>query len=164
MPDHKNIREHRHLQCFGKLLHDPNLWHLNRHSVAKAFATGLFIAWVPIPFQMVLAAGCAILLHANLPLSVILVWLTNPVTMPPMFYAAYKLGALLLGEKLQHFDMELSFAWLQHEMGLIWEPFLLGCFVIGAVSALLGYCGIQLSWRWMVVQKWRKRHAHPKQP
>ncbi|MCF7821504.1 MAG: DUF2062 domain-containing protein [Mariprofundaceae bacterium] len=162
MPDHKSIREHRHLQFFGKLLHDPNLWHLNRHSVAKAFAVGLFFAWVPVPFQMVLAAGGAILFHANLPLSVVLVWLTNPVTMAPMFYAAYKLGALLLGEKLQHFDMELSFAWLQHEMGLIWEPFLLGCFVIGSVSALLGYCGIQLSWRWMVVHKWRKRHALPK--
>ncbi|MFC1536678.1 DUF2062 domain-containing protein [Pseudomonadota bacterium] len=159
MPDHKTIREHKHLQCFGKLLHNPALWHLNRHSVAKAFAVGLFFAWMPVPFQMVLGAGGAILFHANLPLSVVLVWLTNPLTMAPMFYGAYKLGALLLGEELQHFDMELSLAWIQHEMGLIWEPFLLGCFVIGAISALLGYFGIQVAWRAMVMQRWRKRHA-----
>ena len=158
MPDHKKIREHKHLRCFGTLLHNPALWHMNRHSVAKAFAVGLFFAWVPVPFQMVLAAGGAILFHANLPLSIVLVWLTNPLTMPPMFYGAYKLGAWLLGEELQHFEMELSFAWLQHEMSLIWAPFLIGCLVLGIVSALLGYFGIQIAWRRMVVKRWRKRH------
>jgi len=158
MPDHKTIREHKYLICFGTLLHNPALWHMNRHSVAKAFAVGLFFAWVPVPFQMVLGAGGAILFHANLPLSVALVWLTNPVTMPPMFYGAYKLGAWLLGEELQHFDMELSFAWLQHEMSLVWAPFLFGCLVLGVVSALLGYFGIQVVWHRMVVKRWRKRH------
>ncbi len=162
MPDHRRIRNHKHLQCFGKLLHDPALWHLNRHSVAKAFAVGLFFAWVPVPFQMVLAAGGAILFHANLPLSVVLVWLTNPVTMAPMFYGAYKFGALLLGRELEHFEMELSFTWLAHEMSLVWEPFLLGCFAIGAVSALFGYFGIQIVWRHMVLKRWRKRHVLPK--
>jgi len=164
MPDHKKIRDHKHLRIFGKLLHNPALWHMNRHSVAKAFAVGLFFAWVPVPFQMVLGAGGAIFFHANLPLSVVLVWLTNPVSMPPMFYGAYKLGAIILGEELQHFEMELSYEWIEHEMGLIWEPFLLGCFVLGVVSAFLGYFGIQIAWRWMVVQRWRKRHVLPKQP
>lgn len=164
MPDHKKIREHKHLQCFGKLLHNPALWHLNRHSVAKAFAVGLFFAWAPVPFQMVLGAGGAILFHANLPLSVVLVWLTNPLTLAPMFYGAYKFGALLLGEKLQHFEMELSFEWLQHETSLIWGPFLLGCLALGVISALLGYFGIQFAWRLMVLRKWRNRHALPKQP
>jgi len=162
MPDHKKIREHKHLQCFGKLLHSPALWHLNRHSVAKAFAVGLFFAWVPVPFQMVLGAGGAILFHANLPLSVALVWLTNPITMPPMFYGAYKLGAMLLGEEIQHFDMELSWDWIAHEMTVIWEPFLLGCAVIGIVSSIVGYVTIQLGWRAMVLHRWRNRHALPK--
>ena len=38
MPDHKLIREHKHLRIFGSMLHDPNLFHLNRRSVAGAFA------------------------------------------------------------------------------------------------------------------------------
>ncbi|ATX82088.1 hypothetical protein Ga0123462_1224 [Mariprofundus ferrinatatus] len=157
MPDHRKIRDHKHLQIFGKLLHNPALWHLNRHSVAKAFAVGLFFAWVPVPFQMVLAAGGAIIFHANLPLSVALVWLTNPLTMPPMFYGAYKLGAFVLGREMQHFEMELSYEWLEHEMSLIWEPFLLGCLIVGVLSSIIGYIGIQIAWRSIVMKRWRKR-------
>lgn len=159
MPDHKKIRDHKHLRVFGKLLHNPALWHMNRHSVAKGFAVGLFFAWVPVPFQMVLGAGAAIFFRANLPLSVVVVWITNPLTIPPMFYGAYKVGAFLMGVKLQHFDMELSIEWVKQEMLLIWEPFLLGCFVVALVSSLIGYFGIQIAWRCMVIQRWRMRHG-----
>jgi len=158
MPDHRKIREHRCLQCFGKLLHSPDLWHLNRHSVAKAFAVGLLFAWVPVPFQMVLAAGGAIFVHANLPISVVLVWLTNPITMPPMFYGAYKLGAWVMNIPEQDFWFELSLEWLTSGMAAIWQPFLLGCAILGVICSVLGYFGIKLAWRCIVISKWQRRH------
>ena len=96
MPDHNTIKNNKYLQIFGDLLHNPNLWHLNRRSVAKAFAVGLFFAFVPVPFQMVLAAGFAIIVHANLPLSVALVWITNPLSIPAIFYACYVVGTWLM--------------------------------------------------------------------
>jgi len=159
MPDHKKIRDNRYLKVFGKYLHNPALWHLNRRSVARAFGIGLFFAWVPVPFQMVLAAGGAIALRANIAVSVALVWLTNPFTMPPLFYAAYKVGSFILGEPVQHFEMEPTLEWLQYEMLRIWQPFLLGCFVAGVVSSIAGFVGIQLAWRHAVLKRLRRRNA-----
>ncbi|MDQ6963397.1 MAG: hypothetical protein Q9M13_00590, partial [Mariprofundales bacterium] len=45
-PDPDRIRQHKRLQCFGSLLIGPGLWQLNRNSVAKAFAVGVFSAFM----------------------------------------------------------------------------------------------------------------------
>ena len=159
MPNHKTIREHKSLRCFGRLLHDPCLWHLNRHYLAKACFVGLFCAMLPIPFQMIVAAAGAIWLHANLPVSVALVWLTNPLTMPPIFYLAYKVGGWILVLPEKEFHFEASLDWAMHSMLLIWQPFLLGCFVLGLLAGLLGYLVIQWSWRVGVMRRWKNRHC-----
>jgi len=49
--DPESIRHNRYLAHFGTLLHHPNLWHLNRHSVAGGVAIGLFAGLVPGPFR-----------------------------------------------------------------------------------------------------------------
>lgn len=159
LPDHHVIREHKSLRFFGTLLHAPNLWHLNRRSASGAFAVGLFMAFVPVPFQMLLAAAGAILFRVNLPLSVALVWITNPLTMAPMFYFTYRLGAWLIGvpPHSETFHFTLSYEWLVNELGIFWEPFLLGCFVTGAVSALLGYLTIRGLWRLHLVKHYQAR-------
>lgn len=157
LPDHKKIREHKHLRCFGTLLHDPNLWHLNRRSVSGAVFVGVICAWIPVPFQMIIAAAAAILVRVNLPIAVGLVWITNPLTMPPMFYFAYKLGAWTLGTPTHEFNFELSFDWLMAELGQIGGPFLLGCFMVGLTSAILSYFVVQLFWRFHVFQYIKKR-------
>ncbi len=166
MPDLKVIREHKHLQVFGDLLHEPNLWHMNRRSVAGAFAVGLFNALMPVPFQMILAAGAAILFRVNLPLSVALVWITNPFTMAPMFYGTYQLGAWILNTPEQEFDFDSSIDWLVNGLGAIWEPFLLGCLVAATVSSAAGYTIIRLLWRWHLIQHIKERakrsHNQPK--
>lgn len=155
------IRSHKHLRCFGTLLHKPSLWHLNRRSVATAFAVGLFFAFVPVPFQMVLAAGGAIIFNGNLPISVAMVWLTNPLTMPPIFYVAYLLGAWLLDVPSGNFNFDnLSLEWLFSGLASIWQPFLLGCLVMGVASAVIGYVGMHLAWKAMVLSRWRRRHKH----
>ncbi len=159
LPDHTTFRDHPRLARFGHRLHDPNLWHLNRRSVAGGLAAGLFMAWVPVPFQMVLAAAAAIALRVNLPIAVVMVWITNPVTMPPLFYLAYKVGALLLGARIEHVSFELSWAWLTEELRLVWQPFLLGCLVMGMASAAAGYLAARGLWRWWVVRRHRRRLA-----
>ncbi len=153
LPDHKTIKENKALQIFSDWLHEPNLWHLNRRSVAGAFAVGLFFAWMPVPFQMVLAAGVAIWLGTNLPISVVLVWITNPITIPPMFYFAYLVGTWIIGEPAVDFNFELTIDWLINEMSVSWKPFLVGCFTLASTSSLVGYFAVQGMWRYTVLNK-----------
>jgi len=163
LPDHHKIRSHKHLKCFGSLLHYPNIWHLNRRSVSGAFFLGLLCAWIPVPFQMLIAAAVAIMARVNLPVSIGLVWVSNPFTMPPMFYFAYKIGAWILSSPAHKFSFELSFEWLKHELGYIWEPFLLGCLVLGLLSAISGYLFIRIMWRFHVFQYIKKRRLRKQQ-
>jgi uncharacterized protein (DUF2062 family) len=163
LPDHHKIRNHKNLRFFGQLLHDPNLWHLNRRSVSGAFSVGLFSAFVPVPFQMVLGAAGAILWRVNLPISVGLVWLTNPVTMPPVFYFCYKLGTWILRTPLHTgITFELSIRWIMVELATIWQPFLLGCFVMGTLSAVVGNVVIRLLWR-LHIARYLKRKRQKRQ-
>lgn len=161
---HEAIKGHRYLRIFGKRLHSPNLWHMNRRSIAGAVANGLFMAFIPVPFQMILAAGSAIILNVNLPLSVALVWITNPITMGPIFYSTYKVGNWLMGRKHKGpFKIELSYEWMVTGLTNNWQPLLLGSVVCGLIAALLGYIVIRIYWRAHVIGEWRKRCIRRKQ-
>jgi len=151
-PDPESLKSHKHLGWLSKHLHDASLWNFNRRSISKAFAVGLFCAFIPVPFQMLLAAPAAVIFSANLPLSVALVWITNPFTMAPIYYACYKLGAWILGVGIeQDFIMSLEYVW--EVFGLIWQPFLLGCLVVSAVSAFIGYWAIQFIYRFKAYKR-----------
>jgi uncharacterized protein len=157
LPEAHKIRSHKHLKFFGEWLQDPNLWHLNRHSASGACAIGLFMAFIPMPFQMIPAAALAILFRVNLPIAVALVWITNPFTMPPIFYSTYRVGAWVLDTPAQKIAFEMSWDWLTSELGRVWEPFLLGSLLAAAVSAAAGYFGVRALWRWHVIRDWERR-------
>lgn len=158
MPDHEKIRNNKQLnKLFGTLLHDPNLLHLNRRSVSMAFFVGLFMAFVPLPSQMIMAAAVAIVLRCNLPISVGLVWVSNPVTMPPLFYFAYKVGAVILNTPERNFNFELSWEWLGSGLAAIWEPFLLGCAICGIVFGALGFILVRVLWRLHIISAIKER-------
>lgn len=157
MPDHETIRNHKHLKIFGTLLHDRNLWHLNRRSVSGAMAVGLFMAWVPVPFQMLLAAAAAIPFRVNLPIAIAMVWFSNPATMPFLYPGAYFIGKWLLGTPDAPFNFELSWEWLSSGLVHIWQPFLFGCFILGVISAVLGYFGTRFFWRLHIIKAMKER-------
>lgn len=157
IPSPHKIREIRALNFLGTLLHDPNLFHLNRHSVSVAFFVGLFLAFLPIPFQVPLAAVGALVFRCNLPIAVALVWVSNPLTFPFIFIACYKLGSRILQTPERSFNFELSFEWFHSEFLLIWQPLLLGCILASFFFGCTGYVAMQWTWRWHVVKKWEKR-------
>ena len=139
LPSSQEVRQHRYLAIFGKFIHSPNLWHMNSGSMSRGAAIGLFWAFMPIPFQMIPAAALAIIFRANIFIAVILVWVSNPLTIPPIFYFAYRVGRWILGIPKYPFKVELSLHWLQTTFLVIWKPLIVGCFACALVSALMGY-------------------------
>ncbi len=157
-PTPEKIRSIKGLGYFAKWLGKPNLWQINRHNTAKAFAVGLFWMSIPVPSQMILAAVTAMIVRANLPLSVALVWISNPLTMPPIFYFNYVVGTYVLGlhtEASLHFEM--SWSWILDTLGDLWQPLFLGSFVVGTVLAITSYVGLHLFWRFNVMKRWQNR-------
>ncbi|WP_456413452.1 DUF2062 domain-containing protein [Thiolapillus sp.] len=163
-PDPKKLCEHKHMRIFGGYLLDQNLWHLNRRSVSGAFAVGLFWAMIPMPLQMIAAAATAILARVNLPVSVALVWLTNPFTIPPIFYFNYLVGTWLLPHQEPLGNVEISLEWFTKSMGEIWQPLYLGSVVVGVVLAAAGYAVIRFYWRWHIISQYKKRQQERSKP
>ncbi len=111
----------------------------------------------PSPARCCWPLGGAIACRVNLPLSVALVWLSNPLTMPPLFYGAYLVGCQLLGQRLPaHRDhLHLGLAGVGVRDG--GPAALLGSLVLALLSALVGYLLVRAGWRLSTVRQWQKR-------
>ncbi|MEC7378488.1 MAG: DUF2062 domain-containing protein [Pseudomonadota bacterium] len=116
-----------------------------------------------MPFQMLAAAGFAIWFNANLPLSVVLVWISNPVTMPPIFYFNYKVGAWALDRPVLSFEFQLSWSWISERLLDIGIPLYLGSLIVATVSACLAYLIIQYLWRRKIRSDWQVRRVKRRQ-
>ena len=157
LPHPDVIIHNRWIKLFGPRLQDPSLWHINRRSCSLAVALGIFCAFIPVPFQMLIVAAAAIWIRVNILIAVPMVWVSNPVTMGPMYYLCYLVGTEILGGHPAGFQFELSFDWLLTELVLIWQPFLLGCLILGLLSALAGFILVRVLWHLHILRHIRDR-------
>jgi uncharacterized protein (DUF2062 family) len=166
LPDHESVRSNRLISRFGALLHQPNLWHLNRRSVSGGVAVGLFSGLVPGPLQMLTAACLAIPLRVNLPVALVTTLYTNPFTIVPLYLVAYQLGALLTGTQARdmtappEFSLAQAGQWVaaMAEWALsLGKPLAVGLVALATLLALIGYVAVQVGWRAYVGLAWRRR-------
>ena len=157
LPDIGKLLQRPSLRWINSLTHDPNLLHLNRHSVSLGVFVGIFCAFIPLPIQTLIAAAMCFWLGANLPIGLMTIWISNPLTMAPMFYANYKFGAWMLNSPSLNLKFEWSAHWFVSQLHLLWKPLFAGSFVSGIVFALLAYYLVQLIWSWRVKRNCVKR-------
>jgi uncharacterized protein (DUF2062 family) len=156
------VHERRHewyLRIFGDRLTDPHLWSLNRHSITRGFGAGLAIGLIPLPVHTPVIIAAAIWWRFNLPVALAGAYMINPFTMVPIYYAAYRVGALLLHYRPQYFHFRVSWDWLEHGLGPAWKPFLIGCAVFSLVAGLTGRWILEYSWRAVVMRRYRLRRT-----
>ncbi|MDD2721998.1 MAG: DUF2062 domain-containing protein [Gallionella sp.] len=164
LPARQNFDQYRWLKPFGSRLHHPSLWHLNRHSTAGGLAVGLFCGLVPGPLQVLSATVVSVIWRVNLPLAVLTTLYTNPLTIVPLYMAAYQLGVWVTGSPngLQtiHFPELHWNDWLSELVRWTLQlgtPLLIGVPLLALALALAGYFVTRLIWRVTVVLKWRAR-------
>jgi len=156
-PKLDSVKEEKILKIFGPAVLQPNLWHINKKSVSRGFAIGAFCAFIPIPgVQMILAAFLSITFAANLPLSVILTWISNPFTYAPIIYFALKIGKIFI-------ETGANYEIVEDDVGVIsnlihiWEPLVIGSLLLAVIGSLSSYIFIRLYWRYYVIKIWSKR-------
>ena len=106
---------------------------------------------------MAMAAITALYFRGNLPISVGLVWITNPITMPPLFYFAYRVGLSVLNMPSAEFSLDAVLS------GSLWVPFLTGCLIMGIICSTTAYFGMRFFWYYHVKNKWMHRQAKRRQ-
>lgn len=158
-PHPRRLQNRWFVRIFGPRVTHPGLWSFQRRAVTGAFAAGLAISFVPLPIHLVLGALVAIVWRLNIPTIALTLLLVNPITVVPIYYAAYRVGAAVLGHPVHRFAFELSFKWLQHGLGPLWKPFLVGCLICSSLAGIFGWVTLESLWRWRVRYKFRTRRS-----
>ncbi len=155
-PNKEVIKDNKYLSFLGNSLFHEDLWKFNRISFCRAIAIGVFLGWMPMLFQMIPAAYFAVVFRANLPISLAGVWISNPITMPPMMYFAYLFGNELLGLNPVYDNFAMDTDWIMSALGNIWEPLLFGCVIIGIFSSIVSYIIMHILWKIYAYRRLKK--------
>src|SRR5437763_7023484 len=163
IPTRETIHEYRLLRPFASHLRHPSLWRLNRRSVPRGVAVGLFVAVIIPVMHTFIAALLAIPARANVAVAALLTLVVNPLTIPFMYVAAYRIGSWELHHDAgvinpgtaERFSGELSrmLFWIHQASG----PIAVGILTIAASAALIGYLGATITWRLWSGSRWRQR-------
>ncbi len=158
-PSREQLEAHPWLGRLAPQLADPKVWLWSRRGVATGVAAGLFIGLLIPVAQILLAALAAIVLRANVPVAAFATLVTNPLTVAPIYYAAYRLGAWMTGVSAPVGASLTDLATLRDNLGTIGLPLFAGLAVAAVVVALVAYLLISQAWSWQVAARRRRARA-----
>jgi uncharacterized protein (DUF2062 family) len=163
IPTRETVHENPLLRPFARHLSDPALWRMTRRSVPRAVALGLGVGVIIPIMHTAIAAIIAIPLRANVAITAAFTLIVNPLTIPPIYYACYRIGAwelrhdasVINPQTAERVSGELGriMFWIQHASGSI----AVGVLTVAVASAALGYGLSSVLWRWWLGSKWRRR-------
>jgi len=133
----------------------PEFLSPNRKMISRGVLIGLFIAFIPMPMQMAAVLLFMPLFRFNVPIALAMCWLSNPLTMPPMYYMEYLTGSFLLG--IEPEPVELTLEWFKNNLDNIFIPLYFGTAIYSIFGSLSAYWAVNHFWKGSV-HKARKKH------
>lgn len=121
-------------------------FNVNRKMITRGILIGLFWAFIPMPMQMLAVVSCTPFIRFNVPIAIAMVWLSNPFSMPPMYYMEYLTGNFILGREGLP-DIELTLEWFSENLDDIFLPLYVGAAFYSIVVSYLIY--LLLNWLWI---------------
>lgn len=158
VPSREQLEANPWLRGLAPHLANPKLWHWSRRGVAMGVAIGLFIGFLIPVAQILLAAAAAVFLRANVPVAAVGTLVTNPLTIPPIYYAAYHLGAWATGASATAVSLAGPFS-IWESLGSIGVPLFTGLAITASFAAIASYLLISRAWIWRVSAKRRVARA-----
>lgn len=156
-PTRDSLLRYRFLRPVARYVGNPNVWHFNRHSVARGVALGLFLGFaLPMGFQLAVAAVIAVSARANIAITALFTNVSNPVTVVPIYFAALKTGDWLLGYRDQVRQPDERILDMISSAPV---PMLVGGVFFAAIAGTVGFLAVHFAWRWWVARRWRARLA-----
>ncbi|MDK9693216.1 MAG: DUF2062 domain-containing protein [Sulfurimonas sp.] len=142
----KTISTSEKLKNFTQKYNIPTEYLLpNRRMVSKGVLIGLFIAFIPMPMQMAAVVSLIPFTRFNVPIAISMCWLSNPFTMPLMYYMEYLTGSFFLG--METTPVEMTLKWFGDNIGNIFIPLYVGTAFYSIFGSLLGYSLVNCLWR-----------------
>ena len=167
MPTREQMAQNKYLRPIAHRFLTPELWRFTRRSVPRGVALGVFAGFIIPVGQIFLAAFMALPARANVPLSALVTFITNPFTFPFWARVANKLGAFILkvdlaatGGAAQEEIASGRWAWfieMFEGVGVTVLVTIFGFIVLAIVGASLGYLVASVVWRFVVARKRKKR-------
>ncbi len=122
---------------------------VNRKSISKGVLIGLFWGFIPMPMQMLAVLFSTPFFKFNVPIAISMVWLSNPITMPPMYYMEYLTGNFILGRE-GIASVELTLDWFKQNLDAIFVPLYVGTAFYSIVVSSIVYLLINRLWIYSV--------------
>jgi hypothetical protein len=123
----------------------PEYLSTNRKMVSRAVLLGVFIAFIPMPFQMLAVLAFMPFFRFNVPIGLAMCWLSNPFTMPPMYYIEYLTGSFILGSEVAPVEMTLE--WFSENLDKIFLQLYVGTAFYAVFGSLLAYWVVNHFWK-----------------
>ena len=158
-PSRAQLQANPWLRRLEPYLADPKLWRWSRRGVALGVAIGLFMGFLIPVAQILLAAAVAVVLRANVPIAIASTLVSNPLTVPPIYYAAYHLGAWATGTSATAPVSWADPVSILASLGTIGPPLFAGLAITAIFAAIGSYLLISRVWIWRVAAK--RRGARP---